>query len=94
MRKLIAVVALVAICFLAVGCASITAPVAATTNPIGSKVGQASGKVWFGVFGTADAGIQAAALNGGIREISTVDYTTKLGILGLWTEYEATVTGE
>jgi FlaG/FlaF family flagellin (archaellin) len=94
MKKFIAVVALVAICFLAVGCATITSPVVATTNPVGSKVGQASGKIWFGAFGTADAGIQAAAKNGGITNISTVDLTTKLGILGLWVEYEATVTGE
>jgi hypothetical protein len=94
MRKLIVMMALVAICFLAVGCATITTPVVATTNPIGSKVGQASGKVWLGVFGSADAGIQAAARNGGITTISTVDLTQKLGILGLWVEYEATVTGE
>lgn len=86
--------ALVAVCFLAFGCASITGPVTATTNPVGSKVGQASGKIWLGVFGRADAGIQAAAKNGGITNISTVDFTQKLGILGLWVEYEATVTGE
>jgi hypothetical protein len=94
MKKLVAMVALVAICFLAVGCATITQPVAATTNPVGSKIGQASGKIWLGAFGTADAGIQAAAKNGGITNISTVDVTTKLGILGLWIEYQATVTGE
>jgi hypothetical protein len=94
MKKFIAVMAFVAICFLAVGCATITSPVAATTNPVGSKVGQASGKIWFGAFGSADAGIQAAAKNGGITNISTVDFTKKLGILGLWVEYQATVTGE
>jgi hypothetical protein len=94
MKKLIVgMVALITVCFL-VGCATITAPVAATTNPVGSKVGQASGRIWLGVFGTADAGIQAAANNGGIRNISTVDITQKLGILGLWVDYEATVTGE
>jgi hypothetical protein len=94
MRKLISLMALVFICFLAVGCATITSPVAATTNPVGSKVGQSSGKIWLGVFGSADAGIQAAAKNGGITNISTVDFTQKLGLLGLWVEYEATVTGE
>ena len=95
MKKLVVmVVTLVAICFLVIGCATITIPVAATTNPVGSKVGQASGKIWLGVFGSADAGIQAAAKNGGITNISTVDITQKLGILGLWIEYEATVTGE
>jgi opacity protein-like surface antigen len=94
MKKLIAIVALAAICFLAVGCATITQPVAATTNPVGSKIGQASGRIWLGVFGTADAGIQAAAKNGGITTISTVDVTTTLGILGLWVDFQATVTGE
>ncbi|MDR3166631.1 MAG: TRL-like family protein [Treponema sp.] len=95
MKKIIGMTAvLIAICFLVVGCATITVPVVATTNPVGSKVGQASGKIWFGLFGSADAGIQAAAKNGGIKNISTVDITQKLGILGLWIEYEATVTGE
>ncbi|MDR0722077.1 MAG: TRL-like family protein [Treponema sp.] len=94
MNKIIVVMALAAICFLVAGCATITSPVVATTNPVGSKVGQASGKIWLGVFGSADAGIQAAAKNGGITNISTVDFTQKLGILGLWVEYETTVTGE
>ena len=94
MKKLIAVMALGAVCFLAGGCATITSPVAATTHPVGSKVGQASGKIWLMMFGSADAGIQAAAKNGGITRISTVDVTSKLGILGLWVEFETTVTGE
>jgi hypothetical protein len=94
MKKLITMVVLAAVCFLAVGCATITSPVTATTNPVGSKVGQASGKIWLGMFGSADAGIQAAAKNGGITNISTVDFTSTLGILGLWVEYQATVTGE
>jgi hypothetical protein len=94
MKKLMLTLAVSAMCFLAVGCASITQPVTATTQPVGSKIGQASGKVWLGVFGSADAGIQAAAKNGDIKTISTVDFTSKLGILGLWVEYEATVTGE
>jgi hypothetical protein len=61
---------------------------------MGSKVGRASGKIWLGVFGSADAGIQTAARNGGIKTISTVDLTQKLGVFGLWVEYTATVTGE
>jgi hypothetical protein len=93
-QKLIVLVALAAFCFTAVGCATVTQPVAATTSPVGSKVGHASGKIWLGMFGSADAGIQAAAQNGGITKISTVDFTKKLGILGLWVEYEAIVTGE
>jgi hypothetical protein len=95
MKKLIVMTAaLMAMCFLVVGCATITIPVVATTNPVGSKVGKASGKIWLGLFGHANAGIQAAAKNGGIKNISTVDLTQKLGFLGLWVEYKATVTGE
>ncbi|GHT73777.1 hypothetical protein FACS1894124_2650 [Spirochaetia bacterium] len=94
MKKLMLTLAVTAMCFLAAGCATITQPVTATTNPVGSKIGQASGKIWFGVFGTADAGIQAAAKNGGITKISTVDFTSKLGIFGWFVSYEATVTGE
>jgi hypothetical protein len=94
MKKLISLLVFALICFLTVGCATVTIPVVATTNPVGSKVGQSSGKIWLGVFGSADAGIQAAAKNGGITNISTVDLTSKLGILALWVEYEATVTGE
>jgi hypothetical protein len=94
MKKLMLALAITAMCFLAVGCATITQPVAATTNPVGSKIGQASGSIWLGMFGNADAGIQAAAKNGGITQISTVDFTKKLGILGLYSTYEATVTGE
>jgi hypothetical protein len=93
-KFIVMVTALVVVWFLVVGCATITVPVAATTNPVGSKVGQASGRIWLGVFGSADAGIQAAAKNGGIKTISTVDITQTLGILGLWVDYEATVTGE
>jgi hypothetical protein len=95
MKKFVVMMAaLVAVCFLVVGCATITLPVAATANPVGSKVGKASGRIWLGVFGSADAGIQTAAKNGGIKTISTVDITSKLGILGLWVDFEATVTGE
>jgi hypothetical protein len=94
MKKLISLMVLVFICFLAVGCATITSPVTATTNPVGSKVGQATGRIWLGMFGSADAGIQAAAKNGDITKISTVDLTEMLGIMGLWVDYEATVTGE
>jgi hypothetical protein len=93
-KKFIALMALAVACFLTIGCATVTTPAVATGNPIGSKVGTASGRIWLGAFGSADAGIRAAAMNGGIKTISTVDLTTKLGILGLWVDYEATVTGE
>jgi ABC-type sugar transport system substrate-binding protein len=94
MKKTFFVMVIAAVCLLAAGCSSLTVPIAATANPAGSKIGRASGQIWFGFFGTADAGIQAAAKNGGITSISTVDLTKRNGFLGLWVEYEAVVTGE
>jgi len=92
MKKLI-IVAILVTCMLAMSCATITVPVAATGEPLGPLVGQASGRIWLYAFGTADAGIRAAAQNGGITTVTSVDMTTKLGILGLWMDFEVTVTG-
>jgi len=52
-----------------------TYPLTATSNPVGSKMGQASATYLFGILplGSADMGIYAAAKNGGITKISTVD---------------------
>jgi hypothetical protein len=73
---------------------SITLPVNATSNAVGSKVGKSSGNCYLGAlcFGV-DASIQSAAKNGGITKISTVDYTNK-NILFLIITHECTVTGE
>lgn len=73
---------------------SITMPVAATSNPVGSKVGTAKGTVFLHVlaFG-ADASIKTAAKNGGITKISTVDIKYS-DVLGIVQSYETTVTGE
>lgn len=73
---------------------SLTLPVSATSNPLGSKVGQASGTCFLYTlcFG-ADASIQAAAKNGGITKISTVDLQTK-NLLGIVVTYKCIVTGE
>jgi hypothetical protein len=61
---------------------SITLPVDATSNEVGSKVGRSSGAVLFGaIVVDDDAGIQAAAKDGGITKISTVDIRTT-SILG------------
>ena len=73
---------------------SLTLPVAATSNPVGSKVGTANATGFFHIlFFNADASIQTAAKNGGITKISTVDIKRK-DILGIVTSYETIVTGE
>ncbi len=78
---------------LATAC-SLTVPVAATSNPVGSKVGVASATgflhvLWF----NGDASIRTAAKNGGITKISTVDFKQK-DMLGIIQTYECIVTGE
>lgn len=72
---------------------SMTMPVTATSNKVGSKVGKASGSCYlmmlcFGV----DASVMSAAKNGGISEISTVDLKTS-NILNLIVTFECIVTG-
>jgi hypothetical protein len=73
---------------------SITYPVMVTDNPIGTKVGKASGNCYFrAICIDTDYSLQSAAKNGGIKKIATVDIkvTNVLGII--WT-FETTVTGE
>jgi len=90
MKKFFALVGFVA---LLTSC-SLTLPVSATGNDLGSKVGTASGTCFLYqlCFG-ADASVATAAKNGGITKISTVDLTTK-NVLGIIVTYTCTVTGE
>ena len=93
MRKLRLFAAACVTAALLTGCA-LTLPVGATSNSIGTKVGRAkaTGYLQF-LFFNADASIQAAAKNGGITKISTVDLK-QTNILGLIVTYETIVTGE
>lgn len=93
MKRLKALIAVMITTVILASC-SMTYPVAATSNPVGSKVGTSKGTVFLGIlaFGV-DVSIQTAAKNGGITKISTVDM--KRGdILGLIQNYETIVTGE
>lgn len=73
---------------------SLTLPVNATSNTVGSKVGTATANGYFGIlFFGADASISTAAKNGGITKISTVDIKSS-NILNIITNYETIVTGE
>lgn len=73
---------------------ALTLPVAATSNPVGTKVGTSSATGYLGVlFFNQDASIRTAAKNGGITRISTVDIKTST-ILNLVITYETIVTGE
>lgn len=84
---------IVGVAAMALSSCSITFPVAATSNEVGSKVGKSSGKCYLAILCfDVDASIQTAARNGGISKISTVDYTQK-NILNLIITHETTVTG-
>ena len=74
---------------------TVTVPVTATSNPVGSKVGTAKSTQIIGFFPDGgDLSIQTAAKNGGISKISTVDFKHSLVFLYLVQSYETIVTGE
>ncbi len=57
-----------------VGYSSIKGPITSTGNAPGSKVGTAEAVNYVGVVAMGDASIEAAARNGGIVRVKTVDY--------------------
>jgi hypothetical protein len=74
---------------------SMTLPHSATGNEIGNKVGRAKITVYLGAIlfpFEQDAGIRAAAKNGGITRISTVDVKTT-NLFNIIVTYETIVTG-
>ena len=84
------------IVLLLAGCTTV-APLAATSNPLGNKVGQASVFYLFSVFPlplSGDRGIVKAARDGGITLISTVDTRTVVFPFGIGTTKVTIVTGE
>lgn len=97
MKKLTTLIAAAALTLGLAACTSIS-PVNATSNPVGSKVGEAETMTLFNVLTLKpkalykDYSIQTAAKNGGISRISTVDVLVKsLGPVS-WTT--TIVTGE
>ncbi len=64
----------------------------ATSNPAGSKMGQATSTGIICV-ATGDSSIKTAAANGGITKISHVDYHVT-SVLGLYVKTTVTVYGD
>lgn len=58
----------------------------ATTNTNATKEGKACAQTILGLVATGDASISAAKANGGITQVSHIDYSAKsiLGIIGDW----------
>jgi hypothetical protein len=94
MKKLIVVAACIFLAATLMSCATYPIPITATGNPMGPKVGKASDKIYFGLFGDAsDANIPAAARNGKITKISTVDVQVE-NFLHIVQTVTCVVTGE
>jgi hypothetical protein len=65
-----------------------------TNNAIGTKVGKSTGTCYFRILCfNQDWSVQAAAKNGGITKIATVDIKSS-NVLGIIWTFETTVTGE
>ena len=91
-KKIKQVVAICSVVLLMSAC-SVTAPLTATSNTIGKKVGTAKANTVLGFTFGGDYSIQTAAKNGGITKVSTVDVKYK-NVLGLFISRTTIVTGE
>ena len=97
MKKTFKALAVVAACALASSCATISTPVTATTNPFGSKCGEAKSTLYLGGLWSSkgeENGIDKAAKAAGIKKISHVDSYTKSYFLGIVIEQITKVYGE
>ena len=77
-------------------CCTVSVPVAATSNRIGSKCGETSSYVYLGVFGSKGkkTGIQQSAEKAGITSISHVDSYVKNILFGIVQKRTVKVYGE
>ena len=102
MKKLTIVVAIVALCILVAGCASV--PASALLGPgnfysdtvaTGAKRGEATNRVYLGLFGAESfPSVERVAKENEITKIATVEHYSQLGILAIWTDYTTIVTGQ
>ena len=97
MKKVFKTLAVVAACALASSCATISHPVTATTNPLGSKCGVSKSTLYLGGLWSSkgeENGIDKAAKSAGITKISHVDSSMKSYLLGIVMEQTIKVYGE
>ena len=91
-----ALVAIVA-CVMLTSCATISIPVAATNNPVGTKCGEAKSTIYLGGLWSSkgeENGIDKAAKEAGITKISHVDSYQKHYFFGIVTQQITKVYGE
>ena len=96
MKLTLKALAAVALCALVSSCVTISNPITATTNPLGSKCGVAKSTVYLGLWSSKgeENGIDKAAKEAGITKISHVDTYQKNYFLGLVVEQITKVYGE
>ena len=88
--------AAVAACALLSSCMTISHPVTATTQPLGTKCGEAKSYIYLGTWSSkgTENGINKAAKEAGITKISHVDSYTKSILCGLIIKQTTKVYGE
>ena len=96
MKFTLKALAAVAVCALVSSCATISNPVTATTNPVGTKCGVAKSTIYLGLWSSQGDvnGIDKAAKAAGITKISHVDSYAKSYLLGIVIEQTTKVYGE
>ena len=62
------------------------------SGPVGGRMGEATCESILGLIATGDCSVKAAALNGGITNVSSVSVKQK-NILGVYAKYTTVVTG-
>ncbi len=77
-------------------CCTISQPIAATSNPVGTKCGKTESKIYLYMFGKngKNVGIQQCAKKAGISKISHVDSYVKNSLFGLIQTRTVKVYGE
>ena len=96
MKLTLKALAAVALCALVSSCVTISNPITATTNPLGSKCGVAKSYIYLGTWSSKgeENGIDKAAKSAGITKISHVNSYTKHYLGGIVIEQITKVYGE
>ena len=96
MKRTFKAAAAVIACAMVTSCATVSNPVAVTTNPFGTKCGVAESKIYLWTWSSKgdENGIDKAAKQAGITKISHVDSYTKSYFFGLVVKQTTKVYGE
>ena len=96
MKKFVKTLAAIAVCVVVSSCATISKPIAATGNAVGSKCGVAESTIILGLWSKDGKvnGIDKAAKSAGITKISHVDSYETNYFFGIVTKQTTKVYGE